>query len=232
MQARHVWIILLAVALGLGSDPVLYTTACGVWARPSSPRNTPRRRQAPAPRLRVTVTAYSHSGKTASGRRVRPGIVALSQDVERALGVAFGEPVVLEGLGTFVFDDRMSARHRRRADIFVASQQAARRFGTTVAEVRVAGARARAATSPAAWVEQHSAYCHVRMDHPEPDVWSRRGVTAGTSQEWWAQPPWNQAGESRPRGPVAAAQGAPMRALLACRPYLLANCNQNKLRLQ
>ena len=143
MHARHVWSILLAVALSLGSDPIVYITAPAAWARTPSPRHAPRLRQAPVTRLRVTVTAYSHSGKTASRRRVRPGVVALSRDVERALGVTFGEPVVLKGLGTFVFDDRMAARHRRRADIFVASPRAARRFGVKVAEVRVAGAHAR-----------------------------------------------------------------------------------------
>jgi 3D (Asp-Asp-Asp) domain-containing protein len=90
----------------------------------------------------VTVTAYSHSGKTASGRRVRPGVVALSRDLEQALGVTFGERVVVEGVGTFVFEDRVSARLRRRVDIFMPSTQAARRFGVKVAEVRVAEAHA------------------------------------------------------------------------------------------
>jgi hypothetical protein len=69
--------------------------------------------------------------------------VALSRDVEHALGVTFGERVVLEGLGTFVFDDRVSARLRRRVDIFVASPHVARAFGVTVAEVHVADAHAR-----------------------------------------------------------------------------------------
>jgi 3D (Asp-Asp-Asp) domain-containing protein len=127
----------------VGSAPIIYPTAHAAWARPRAPLHAPPQRHAPAPRLRVTVTAYSHAGKTASGRRVRPGIVALSRDVEQALGVTFGERVVLEGLGTFVFDDRVSARLRRRVDIFVASPPAARAFGVTVAEVRVADAHAR-----------------------------------------------------------------------------------------
>jgi 3D (Asp-Asp-Asp) domain-containing protein len=142
MRVCLTWIILLAGALSLGSDPV-YITARAAWARTRAPQSAPQPHQAPAPRLRVTVTAYSHAGQTASGRRVRPGIVALSRDVERALGVTFGARVVLEGVGTFVFDDRVAARHRRRVDIFVASPQAARQFGVTVAEVRVADAHAR-----------------------------------------------------------------------------------------
>jgi 3D (Asp-Asp-Asp) domain-containing protein len=143
MRVYTVWSILLTVALSVGSDPIIYPTAHAAWARTRAPLNAPPQRHAPAPRLRVTVTAYSHSGKTASGRRVRPGVVALSRDVEHALGVTFGERVVLEGLGTFVFDDRVSARLRRRVDIFVASPHAAREFGVTVAEVRVADAHAR-----------------------------------------------------------------------------------------
>ena len=138
MRVSTVWLILLAVALSLGGAPVLPLTARAAWAR----RSPPQLRHAPASRLRVTVTAYSHTGKTASGRRVRPGIVALSRDVEQALGVTFGARVVVEGVGTFVFEDRVSARLRRRVDIFLLSPQGARRFGVKVAEVRVAEAHA------------------------------------------------------------------------------------------
>src|SRR5262245_56278041 len=117
MRVYTMWIILLAIALSVGSDPILYTTAQAAWARPRAPQSPPPRPQSPVSRLRVTVTAYSHSGKTASGRRVRPGIVALSRDVEQALGVTFGERVIVEGLGMFVFEDRVSARLRSRVDI-------------------------------------------------------------------------------------------------------------------
>jgi 3D (Asp-Asp-Asp) domain-containing protein len=143
MRVSTVGIILLAVALSLGGEQVLHTTARAAWARTSAPRSAPQLRHAPASRLRVTVTAYSHSGKTASGRRVRPGVVALSRDLEQALGVTFGGRVVVEGVGTFVFEDRVSARLRRRVDIFMPSTQAAHRFGVKVAEVRVAEAHAR-----------------------------------------------------------------------------------------
>jgi 3D (Asp-Asp-Asp) domain-containing protein len=138
LQGCPVWLILLVIALSLGSDPVISPTARGAWARPASPRNAPQLRPARTSRLRVTVTAYSRGRPTASGHRVRPGMIALSRDIERALGVTFGERVVLEGVGTFVFADRVSARHRRRADIFIASPRAARRFGVKVIAVRVA----------------------------------------------------------------------------------------------
>ena len=169
MRVSSVRIILLAVALSLGGDPVLHITARAAWARTLARRSAPQLRQAPAARLRVTVTAYSLFGKTASGRGVRPGIVALSQDVEWALGVTFGERVVVEGLGTFVFDDRVSARLRRRVDIFVASPQAARRFGVTVAEVRVAGAHARVLPPfppPGAISMAHTAMCAWTTHNP------------------------------------------------------------------
>ena len=139
MRVSTVGIILLAVALSLGGAPVLPLTARAAWAR----RSSPQLRHAPASRLWVTVTAYSHTGKTASGQRMWPGIVALSRDVEQALGVTFGAHVVVAGVGTFVFADRVSTRLRRRVDIFMPSPQAARRFGVQVAEVRVAAAHAR-----------------------------------------------------------------------------------------
>ena len=69
MRVSTVGIILLAVALSLGGAPVLPLTARAAWAR----RSSPQLRHAPASRLRVTVTAYSHTGKTASGQRVRGG---------------------------------------------------------------------------------------------------------------------------------------------------------------
>lgn len=129
MHTRQVWRLLRVVVLSLGSALLVTSPPPAAWALPQP--------LAPVPRLRVTVTAYSQAGPTASGRRGRPGMVALSRDVERALGVTLGEPVVLEGLGTFAFHDRMAARHRRRADLFVASPRVARRFGVTVAQVRV-----------------------------------------------------------------------------------------------
>ena len=140
MRVCTLGIVLLGVILSFGSTPFLQPPAHAAWARLSSLRKAPRRPPARAPRLRVTVTAYSLQGKTASGRRARRGIVALSRDVEQILGVTFGTHVLLEGLGTFVFEDRVSARHRRHADIFVASPQAARRWYRKGVAVRVLSA--------------------------------------------------------------------------------------------
>lgn len=86
----------------------------------------------------VTVTAYhpgvydpatGRKGVTASGRKVREGIVAVSRDVERSLNLEFGDRVLLHGLGVFDFQDRMAARLRKKVDIFMETTSKARRFG-------------------------------------------------------------------------------------------------------
>jgi 3D (Asp-Asp-Asp) domain-containing protein len=83
----------------------------------------------------VSVTAYSYSGGaypyniTASGRRVKEGMLALSRDVERDLGLSFGDRVLLNGLGVFEFQDRMASRWTQKADVFMHSDHKARSFG-------------------------------------------------------------------------------------------------------
>jgi 3D (Asp-Asp-Asp) domain-containing protein len=85
----------------------------------------------------VTVTAYhpgvygGHAlrGVTASGQRVKEGMVAVSRDVEKTLCLDFGDRVLLHGLGVFEFQDRMSGRLRQKVDIFMKCKQKARRFG-------------------------------------------------------------------------------------------------------
>jgi 3D (Asp-Asp-Asp) domain-containing protein len=86
----------------------------------------------------VTVTAYhpgvydpatGRKGVTASGRKVREGIVAVSRDVERSLNLEFGDRVLLHGLGVFDFQDRMSSRLRKKVDIYMDCTKKARRFG-------------------------------------------------------------------------------------------------------
>ena len=83
----------------------------------------------------VSVTAYSYSGGqypyniTASGKRVKEGMLALSRDVERDLRLSFGDRVLLHGLGVFDFQDRMASRWIQKADVFMHSDHKARRFG-------------------------------------------------------------------------------------------------------
>jgi len=85
----------------------------------------------------VVITAYnpvvtqtdSTPTITASNKRVRPGIVALSRDLEEEFCFKFGDTVVIEDHGSFVFEDRMNKRWTRRVDILMISRAAARKFG-------------------------------------------------------------------------------------------------------
>jgi 3D (Asp-Asp-Asp) domain-containing protein len=85
----------------------------------------------------VVVTAYNPISAqtdstphiTASNKYVRSGIVALSRDLEEEFGFTFGDTVVLNGIGSFVFEDRMHKRWRRRVDILIFSPEKARKFG-------------------------------------------------------------------------------------------------------
>jgi len=79
--------------------------------------------------LAVTVTAYHMGVVTASGTRPRQGIIALSRDVEGALGVHFGAALQLGHLGIYRFEDRMPRYWHRRVDLYLPSRRAARQFG-------------------------------------------------------------------------------------------------------
>ncbi len=80
-------------------------------------------------RLVVTVTAYASGMRTAAGVRPRGGIVAVSRDVERQLGLRFGDVVEVSGVGRLIFRDRMPARWTRRIDVYLPTRAAAVQFG-------------------------------------------------------------------------------------------------------
>jgi 3D (Asp-Asp-Asp) domain-containing protein len=81
----------------------------------------------------VTVTAYHHcpgsKGITASGERVKTGMIAVSRDLERNLNLDFGDQVLLHGYGIFAVKDRMAPRWSKKVDVYLDSQEKARRFG-------------------------------------------------------------------------------------------------------
>jgi len=93
----------------------------------------------------VVVTAYNPVASqtdstpeiTASNKRVRPGIVALSRDLEKELGFKFGDTVVIQGHGSFVFEDRMNKRWTRRVDILMFSRKATKEFGVQSSHLMV-----------------------------------------------------------------------------------------------
>jgi len=93
--------------------------------------------QATLPPIPVTVTAYNALSSqtdstpfiTASNTRVRSGICAVSRDIERTLGLKFGDFLHLEGIGTCEFQDRMHRRKRKQVDLFMWDRASALEFG-------------------------------------------------------------------------------------------------------
>lgn len=87
-----------------------------------------------AEEIKVSVTAYTlkecyqNKGITASGEYVRPGIVAVSRDLEKQ-GLKLGTKIKISGMGTFVVKDRTSRKNRSNIDIFMNSHAKAIRFG-------------------------------------------------------------------------------------------------------
>jgi 3D (Asp-Asp-Asp) domain-containing protein len=81
-------------------------------------------------RLAVTITAYTWTGhRTAAGVVPRRGMLAVSRDVERDLGLRFGEPLEVSGVGRLVVTDRMPRRWHRRVDVYLPTHHAAVQFG-------------------------------------------------------------------------------------------------------
>ncbi|PKN76247.1 MAG: hypothetical protein CVU51_17795 [Deltaproteobacteria bacterium HGW-Deltaproteobacteria-1] len=71
---------------------------------------------------------HQNKGKTASGEFVRPGIVAVSRDLEKQ-GLKLGTKIEISGMGTFVVKDRTNKKNRNNIDIFMNSHAKAMRFG-------------------------------------------------------------------------------------------------------
>jgi 3D (Asp-Asp-Asp) domain-containing protein len=93
----------------------------------------------------VEITAYNPvMGQTdetpfimASGKTVYQGAVALSRDLERDLGLKFGDTIEIDGFGQFMFEDRMNRRWKRRVDILLFCPEKARQFGVRKSFLRV-----------------------------------------------------------------------------------------------
>ena len=93
------------------------------------------------PKRVLTVTAYSPRNEetddspytTASNRRVRQGIIAVSRDLFDC-GWVFGKKVYIKSLGVFTIDDLMADTKRNQVDIFMFDTKAATEFGRVTAE--------------------------------------------------------------------------------------------------
>jgi 3D (Asp-Asp-Asp) domain-containing protein len=94
---------------------------------------------APAP-VTASVSAYSAAetggARTASGRRPKPGIVAVSPDLYKA-GWTFGREVCVSGHGIFVVGDLMGPGRAKAVDIFMDTRTKALRFGRRTLQVRL-----------------------------------------------------------------------------------------------
>lgn len=94
----------------------------------------------------VTIYAYAPVRRctdttphiTASNKRVRPGMIAVSRDVERDLGMQFGDRVHIYGLGTFDFQDRMHRRYTRSVDVLLPTVKQCQEFGVKSGMLAVA----------------------------------------------------------------------------------------------
>jgi 3D (Asp-Asp-Asp) domain-containing protein len=62
------------------------------------------------------------------GDKVRPGIIAISRDLEKS-GLTRGKEVHVEGIGKVVVMDRMHHRKRNQIDLFMESHEDALEFG-------------------------------------------------------------------------------------------------------
>lgn len=94
----------------------------------------------------LTVTAYSPAvGQTdstpfitASNRRVRDGIIAVSRDLY-SKGWEFGRHVYVKGMGVFTIEDLMHSRKRNQVDIFMFDTHRALQFGRRKMRVYLLG---------------------------------------------------------------------------------------------
>ncbi len=85
---------------------------------------------------KLTVTAYSNTraqcdndpNVTASMRKPKPGIIAVSRDLFDQ-GWVFGRRVHIEGLGVYEIADLMSKKHKGRIDVFIGHGKKASEFG-------------------------------------------------------------------------------------------------------
>ena len=62
------------------------------------------------------------------GDKIRPGIIAISRDLEKS-GLTRGKEVHIEGIGTVVVMDRMHRRKRNQIDLYMENHEDAVEFG-------------------------------------------------------------------------------------------------------
>ena len=103
----------------------------------ATPQNKPSKKKKRTKITRIVrATAYNavpqQTDSTpeicAWGDRVRPGIIAISRDLEES-GLTRGKEVYIEGIGKVVVMDRMNRRKRNQIDLYMEKYEDAVRFG-------------------------------------------------------------------------------------------------------
>lgn len=87
--------------------------------------------------LKVTVTSYNPTkqqgwgdgSRTADGNLSKPGVLAVSHDLQQKYGLKMGKKVVVKGYGTFVVGDLMNKRFTKRVDIISFIPNWSQKFG-------------------------------------------------------------------------------------------------------
>jgi 3D (Asp-Asp-Asp) domain-containing protein len=86
-----------------------------------------------------TITAYCHCRKCTPGARITASGLRPVEGTTIAgpRWVPFGTRVSVNGVGTFIVQDRMAERHAGRWDIYMASHRRAKEFGKQEFRVQI-----------------------------------------------------------------------------------------------
>lgn len=110
-----------------------------ILARPSTPPSQTEPVNVHTQAVKAIATGYClHGRKTSTDKLVYPGCVALSDTLRRQLGARYGDKIMVEGVGYFVFDDR-SPQKFRHIDIHFPRYKDAKIFGKKVVKVQRVG---------------------------------------------------------------------------------------------
>jgi hypothetical protein len=78
----------------------------------------------------VTTTNYCLKGITSSSKKVEPGFIALSRDLEKSYHLKFGDLIYVENESEpYIFMDRMPPYWKRHADLYSRKCKSAREYG-------------------------------------------------------------------------------------------------------
>jgi hypothetical protein len=78
----------------------------------------------------VTTTNYCLKGITSSSKKIEPGFIALSRDLEKKYQLKFGDLIYVENESEpYIFMDRMPPYWHKHADLYSRKCKSAREYG-------------------------------------------------------------------------------------------------------